>query len=42
MPFPIFIENLSSAAEVITTMVIRPLDDPTSCVKSVAADFAAI
>ena len=28
--------------KVITTMVIRPLDDPTCCAKSVVADCAAI
>ena len=28
--------------KVITTMVIRPLDDPTWRAKSVVADFAAI
>ena len=28
--------------KVITTMVIRPLDDPTWCAKSVVADLAAI
>ena len=36
---PQFVGFLVSVDKVITTMVIRPLDDPTRCAQSVDADL---